>query len=54
MYYQRFKLLMVNLMFILDIFKVNKKNDRSCLVSKYNDFDSDYWCCLGSLLYIHL
>jgi len=24
------------------------------LVSKHNDFNSDYWCCLASLLHIHL
>ena len=55
MYYPRFELLTVNLVYILDIFKINKtKNDRSCLVSKYNDCNSDYWCCVGSLLHIHL
>jgi len=38
-----------------EILKIYKKiHDRSSLVSKYNDCNSDYWCCLGSLLHIYL
>jgi len=46
---------MVNLIYIFGYIKNKKKlHERSSLVSKYNDCNSYYWCCLGSLLHIYL
>ena len=46
---------MDKLIFDFKYIKINKKkNDRSCLVSKYNDCDSGYRSFVGFILHIHL